>query len=350
MATHKAAGGSISRKTNPTTLNRPKRRTPEASGDRDSSPDKRHVSFDRRLERGPTPSSPHRRPNQSPSRSALSNRAAKQSALAEQQLLAEMQSPTGGSPSNHHWQDSHGLHHGDCPEFPGQLEGALPRWQPETAGYIQPGSSDSYNSWTLLQIKDEEARDREVCRRVHDLRALIVEFAREYACETSRRYTRPQNIARDLCRNARNAQLIRYIGCLAYGGPNGVQDWDNILAGSETMAALVTGIISTALREHVFAALWFGGTTDEIEELEKLEDKQKDDDGETLLTYRLIILSSDVDCSRLSSNRNPCQKMHQLQRKSGLSLASLRGCQTEGQDCFIENAEASVFSEARVST
>lgn len=60
---------------------------PRPSPDKSPSPNKRHVSFPPRLERGPTPSSPHR--NLSPSRSALSARAAIQDARAEEQLLAK---------------------------------------------------------------------------------------------------------------------------------------------------------------------------------------------------------------------------------------------------------------------
>jgi hypothetical protein len=42
---------------------------------------------------------------------------------------------------------------------------------------------------------------------------------------------------------------------------------------------LIVGIIGTALKEHVFSELWFGGTDDEIRALEELQEKQKHDEG-----------------------------------------------------------------------
>lgn len=250
---------------------------PVTTGDRDSSPDKRHVSFDRRLDRGPTPSNPHRRPNQSPSRSSLANRAAKQSARAERQLQAGMRSSTDGLPPEYHWQDSHGLDADACGELPGAHDRR--RLSSGDTGYIRTAQSPREGSTPLLEITDEEARDQEVCRRVHDLRERIVQFALAFTYETPKRQVRPKGLASRLCMDVENAQLIRYVGCLAYGGPNGVQDWDNLLANSETLAALVIGIISTALKEHVFSALWFGGTVEQIEELEYLEDRQRESDG-----------------------------------------------------------------------
>lgn len=82
-----------------------------------------------------------------------------------------------------------------------------------------------------------------------------------------------------ICDDVDNAQLIRFIGCLAQGGPNGEADWEDLLADSESTAALVVGIIGTALREHVFSALYFGGTEEQIEELRIMEQNQIDKDG-----------------------------------------------------------------------
>lgn len=258
---------------------------PRPSPDRSPSPNKRHVSFPPRLERGPTPSSPHR--NLSPSRSALSARAAIQDARAEEQLLAEVRSSTDGRPPNYHWQSSNGSNSNESDsnaysELPDSFK--RPNSHPlasGTPGYARSAQSSISSNFspTLLEITDEEMRDREVCRRVHDLRNIILIFARKFANTPLQSYIRPQGLTSRLCRDAENAHLIRYIGCLAHGGPHGVEDWDNLLAGSETMAALVIGIISTALKEHIFSALWLGGTTEQIEELEMLEHRQRVNDG-----------------------------------------------------------------------
>lgn len=258
---------------------------PRPSPDRSPSPNKRHVSFPQRLERGPTPSSPQR--NLSPSKSALSTRAAKQDARAEEQLLAEVRSSMDDRPPDYHWQGSNGStsNGSDSNAYP-ELPNSFNRPNSHSLTAEMPGfarsarSSISSNvSPILLEITDEETRDREVCRRIHDLRALILRFAREFANTPLQSYIRPQGLTSRLCRNAENTHLIRYIGCLADGGPNGVEDWDNLLAGSETMTALLAGIISAALREHIFSALWLGGTSEQIEELEMLEHRQRVNDG-----------------------------------------------------------------------
>ncbi|KAM0720156.1 hypothetical protein Q7P37_004292 [Cladosporium fusiforme] len=287
---------------------------PGATGDRESSPDKRHVSFDRRLERGPTPSSPDKRQTRSPSRSALSNRVAKQNAHAEQQLQAEMRSSTDGRPAEYHWQDTHGLDS----DTSGHFERARSS-SDEAAGYLLADQC-SLEGLPLIDFQEEEERDLEVCRRVHGLRALVVEFAEKFASGFKKRQIRPDGLTRHLCRNAGNAQLIRYIGCLAYGGPNGVRDWDNLLAGPETVEALVIGIISTALKEHVFSALWLGGTIEQIEMLEKLEDAQKEGDGYSRTRSRAI------HCRRFNAETAvPSKEYEAAKLKVKLALVKMMG-------------------------
>lgn len=257
---------------------------PRPSPDRSPSPNKRHVSFPRRLERGPTPSSPHR---MSPSRPALSSRAAKQDARAEEQLLAEVRSSTDGRTPNYRWQGSNVSNsngsdsnaYREVPDSSNRPASHSLTFEVLGNAHSARSSTSSSVSLTLLDITDEETRDREVCRRIHDLRNNILIFARESANGPSQSQIRPQGLTSRLCRNAENTHLIRYIGCLAHCGPNGVENWDNLLAGSETMAALVIGIISTALKEHIFSALWLGGTTEQIEELEMLEHRQRVNDG-----------------------------------------------------------------------
>ncbi|EME82946.1 uncharacterized protein MYCFIDRAFT_90185 [Pseudocercospora fijiensis CIRAD86] len=68
-----------------------------------------------------------------------------------------------------------------------------------------------------------------------------------------------------------NAQVVRYIGCLAIGGPKGEDGWAELLADQGCRKALVVGIIGRALKEHVFGSLWFGATAEQLTRLEDME-------------------------------------------------------------------------------
>jgi hypothetical protein len=113
---------------------------------------------------------------------------------------------------------------------------------------------------------------------VHMLRASILDFAQRLVDNNSGTF-RKEHCLEDLCSDVRHAQLVRYIGCLAQGGPNREQSWQELLANPECRVALVVGIIGTALKEHVFSELWFGGTDEQVEELEKLQERQKHGEG-----------------------------------------------------------------------
>jgi hypothetical protein len=55
-----------------------------------------------------------------------------------------------------------------------------------------------------------------------------------------------------------------------------------LLVNAESRASLMVGIIGTALKEHVFSALWFGGTEKQIEELENQQEQLRDPEDERL--------------------------------------------------------------------
>lgn len=76
-----------------------------------------------------------------------------------------------------------------------------------------------------------------------------------------------------------NRQLIRYIGCIAQGGRNGIHGWSTLLTDTTCRQALVVGIIGRALEEHVFSSLFFGGDKALIERLHEMEMEQVDDEG-----------------------------------------------------------------------
>jgi hypothetical protein len=259
----------------PASVRNRKRRQPldlNSAGGREFSPDTRHVSFGRRLVRGPSPaysrSTPSRTALPRPPVEAVGIGDSSESSLSpSDQLLSEAEQAI----KNAYLQIEHG---GEtyCP--PRSL-----RFMPITMefGRLNPSMIEQL---LLQDIADEVQRDNEVCGRVHKLRARVVDYARAFVGDTSATL-RKAHCLEDLCGNVQNAQLVRYIGCLAQGGPNLAESWRDLLADSETRVALLVGIIGTALKEHVFSELWFGGTEEQIEELERLQERQKNGDGES---------------------------------------------------------------------
>lgn len=152
------------------------------------------------------------------------------------------------------------------------------RPRPVTEEYEQQKAlSASTNHHKALRLLSEAEQDEEVCWCVHKLRAQIIDFAQAYVSKISESTHQPSVVY--LCSNVNNAKLIRYIGFLAQGGANGLVSWEELLYDAECLTALVVGIVGNALKEHVFSAIWFGGTNTQIDDLELQEDQQKDEDG-----------------------------------------------------------------------
>jgi len=256
------------------------RPVPAAAGDREASPDKR-VSFGRRLVRGPTPAYSR---NRTPFRSALAQhdiRTAEDIDRSEyvaiqldqndaygpsDQLRAEELQATSRRSS---LSDSYG----------GSTESE--EWPlPVARGNVDLNGLSKHFGTELKDILDETQRDFEVCRRVHELRAIIIDTAQNLVYHNNRTF-RKEYCLEDLCGDVRHAQLVRYIGCLAQGGPKREESWRELLTQPECRVALMVGIIGTALKEHVFSELWFGGTDEEIGALEALQEKQKRGEGES---------------------------------------------------------------------
>lgn len=157
------------------------------------------------------------------------------------------------------------------------------RSRPVTEAYEQQkalislGPVPLVNQHKVLRQLSEAHQDLEVCRRVHKLRAEIIDFAQAYVVEIKQNKFQPS--VQVLCSNVENAKLVRYIGFLAQGGANGLHSWEELLTDKESLTALVVGIVGHALKEHVFSSLWFGGTPEDIDLLEKLQEAEKDQDG-----------------------------------------------------------------------
>lgn len=154
------------------------------------------------------------------------------------------------------------------------------RSRPVTEAYEQQEAISSLKiPQTAVQTLESEAdQDEEVCRRVHKLRAQIIDFAQAYVCDIKESKRHSPSVEY-LCSNVNNAKLVRYIGYLAQGGASGLDSWKELLTDEECLTALVVGIVGSALKEHVFSALWFGGNTTEIDLLQECQERQKEEDG-----------------------------------------------------------------------
>jgi len=244
------------------------------TGDRESSPDKRHVSFGRRLERGPSPAYSRIRTTPRPAFVRNPTGPTEPVEIRLEPAIVDESDVDDLGPSGQLWAEE---------KIATTHRRSDSNGKSRQRGKGEPNVPSTTNQPELQDITDEAHRDDEVCRRVHELRAGIVNFARGFADEGYRRIAKVEDRSRsleDLCSDVRNAQLVRYVGCLAQGGPDCQASWRNMMVDHDCRIALVSGIIGTALKEHVFSELWFSGTDEQIEELEALQEKQKDGEGE----------------------------------------------------------------------
>lgn len=234
----------------------------QQTANRETTPGGRHVSFGRRLERGPSPAYSRTRTSSRPP-------------IPTTEILLDDPdfSDRDEGPSQQIWSEEMSTQN----VRPGNMTDGDLRSTAFTEDYRQLNPLPK-RRLPLKQLTDEAQRDSEVCRRLHDLRARVVDFAHGFVAD-SKRVVREKQCLDDLCGNIKNAQLLRYVGCLAQAGPDYQESWRQMLIDPECRVALVVGIIGTALKEHVFSALWFGGTDEQEAELQNLQEKQKYGDG-----------------------------------------------------------------------
>lgn len=126
------------------------------------------------------------------------------------------------------------------------------------------------------QEATEDAEDADILGRLTELRRGTLEFCNDFF--NFRIDVTPLELAGSAFINA-PPELIRYVGYTAIGGPKGRQGWEELLVDKVLRKALVYGIISRVLKEHVLSSLCFGASTRLMEELEDMERQQVDEDG-----------------------------------------------------------------------
>lgn len=124
-----------------------------------------------------------------------------------------------------------------------------------------------------------ESQDLTVCQTMDTLKQMIQQYAEGFpdlsgASDPLSHLLQPQH-----------AETISYVGCLAFGGPDGIDSWKQLLQSSGTHKAVIFGMIARALKEHVFGALWFGATPQQERELNKIQEDLLDKDGKDIAPH-----------------------------------------------------------------
>jgi hypothetical protein len=117
--------------------------------------------------------------------------------------------------------------------------------------------------------------DDDVCRKLDKLRSDAMALAKTCPPVPPKR----KHDLLDKFLVQENEYLIRYIGCLAMGGPTGVAGWNTLLGDTTCRQALVLGIIGRSLKENVFGELYFGGGETLNDTLREQERKLTHQDG-----------------------------------------------------------------------
>lgn len=83
-------------------------------------------------------------------------------------------------------------------------------------------------------------------------------------------------------------ETAKIIGCVASGGPQGVDGWKKLFTSTMSRRALVMAIIGNVLVEQVFEHIFFSGIAHHIKVLADLQTKHKNEDGmsSSLQTYQ----------------------------------------------------------------
>ena len=134
------------------------------------------------------------------------------------------------------------------------------------------------------EMNDHE--DDEICEGVLSLLQDIITFSKSFEPFSEVDLPKKEEYLLRLLK-PENKRLVRYVGYLTNSGAGRQLYWANLFFNTVRRRGLVVGIISHALREHVFEDLWFGGSEEEKAELFKMEVDQVDDNGKRITLLRV---------------------------------------------------------------
>lgn len=149
-----------------------------------------------------------------------------------------------------------------------------PKNESEFWNKLEPGGPFLEGPGSFQALSDTQ-KDYRVCQGMK----FLIDEIQTYAESRAGHDIKGHNFMNGLLANENNKELIRYIGCIAIGGKKGEKGWNSLLTKNESRTALVIGIIGRLLEEHVFSALYFGGSEELVERLSKMEQDQVNDEG-----------------------------------------------------------------------
>ena len=76
-------------------------------------------------------------------------------------------------------------------------------------------------------------------------------------------------------------ETVKVIGNVASGGPAGANGWRDLFYDEQKRCALVCAIIGNVLSHQVYQHAFFGGSLNDVQELEKIQRDNKDYDGKS---------------------------------------------------------------------
>jgi hypothetical protein len=79
--------------------------------------------------------------------------------------------------------------------------------------------------------------------------------------------------------NQISPETARLVGCVASGGPGGVQGWHYLFLDGQKRRPLVMAIVGNGLVEQVFRHIFFGGIAKHVRMLTELQKEHKNEDG-----------------------------------------------------------------------
>jgi hypothetical protein len=80
-----------------------------------------------------------------------------------------------------------------------------------------------------------------------------------------------------------SAETAKVIGCVASGGPGGVEGWKEMFSDTSKRRALVCAIVGNVVTEQVFQHMFFGGIPENVMDVARLQEVHKDEDGMFLI-------------------------------------------------------------------
>jgi hypothetical protein len=143
-------------------------------------------------------------------------------------------------------------------------------------------ASHGINAKRLIQSSVNEPeyalRDAEIRDSMWHLMNLIESYVKDHVSTEPLLDFATGDIDLDWLRDIPK-ETAKIIGCVASGGPGGVQGWKDLFIDEQKRRALMCAIIGNVLVEQVFQHIFFGGSAEDIKTLTDLQKAHSNEDG-----------------------------------------------------------------------